>query len=201
MAGTALTTASAVLFLTLLVGRFDNPYMGLVLFMALPALFVIGLAFIPIGLYRRSKQLGGIRAILTSPGAQNRPMVRLAILIAAATLVNITLVSSTTFQGVEYMESAAFCGQVCHVMEPQYVAHQSGPHAEVGCVDCHVADRTASFVYHKIDGLRQVASLLTRRYDRPIPASGGRIHTARETCGRCHRMDRSGNDESLRVMR
>ncbi len=201
MTGTAMTTASAVLFVTLLAGRLDNPYIGLLLFIVLPALFVFGLVLIPAGLYRKSKHVGGIGAILTTVGGGDRPMIRLAILVAAATLVNIALVSTTTVQGVEYMESADFCGQVCHVMEPQYVAHQSGAHAEAGCVDCHVADRTSSFVRHKVDGLRQVWSLLTNSYDRPIPASGGRRHAATETCGTCHRMDAAGDDESLRVMR
>jgi len=202
MTGTAMTTASAVLFVTMLLGQFDNPYIGLLLFIALPGLFVLGLVLIPAGLYRKSKQVGGLGAILSTGDGQSYSVVRLAILIAAATLVNIVLVSTTTLQGVDYMESAAFCGEICHsVMEPQYLAHQSGPHAEIGCVDCHVADRTSSFVYHKVDGLRQVWSLLSGGYDRPIPASGGRVHPAAETCGTCHRMDGAGEEENLRILR
>ena len=51
--GVALTTASGLIFLFLLVldlvGALQNPYMGIVLFVLLPALFAIGLLLIPSG--------------------------------------------------------------------------------------------------------------------------------------------------------
>ena len=52
--GVALTTASALLFLFLLAaltaGFLQNPYSGLVVFVLVPALFVVGLLLIPVGL-------------------------------------------------------------------------------------------------------------------------------------------------------
>ena len=54
LAGILLTTASAVVFLALLVaelaGLFNNPYAGLVVFVGLPALVVLGLLLIPLGI-------------------------------------------------------------------------------------------------------------------------------------------------------
>src|SRR5688572_8160555 len=63
--GIALTTASALLFLALLaidlLGFLENPYTGLVVFVMVPALFVLGLLLIPIGLFiERRRSTGGV---------------------------------------------------------------------------------------------------------------------------------------------
>ena len=51
--GVALTTASGLIFLFLvaldLFGFFQNPYIGIVIFVIVPALFVVGLLLIPVG--------------------------------------------------------------------------------------------------------------------------------------------------------
>ena len=58
--GVALTTASALVFLFLIglevLGRLTNPYAGLIVFVLVPALFVLGLLLIPFGIWldRRS---------------------------------------------------------------------------------------------------------------------------------------------------
>ena len=53
--GVALTTASALLFLFLnaleSLGFLRNPYVGILIFVLVPALFVIGLLLIPVGLW------------------------------------------------------------------------------------------------------------------------------------------------------
>ena len=60
VAGMVLTTISAVLFLVVfladLFGLHTNPYIGIVFFLVLPALFVLGLLLIPLGAWieRRS---------------------------------------------------------------------------------------------------------------------------------------------------
>ena len=65
--GVVITTVAAVLFITLLLaalaGMLTNPYAGLVVFVALPALFVMGLVLIPVGV-RRQRQ-----AVLRDPSA------------------------------------------------------------------------------------------------------------------------------------
>jgi hypothetical protein len=52
--GAVIATGSAVGFLTMAVaavlGLFTNPYAGLVIFIAIPALFVCGLLLVPFGL-------------------------------------------------------------------------------------------------------------------------------------------------------
>ena len=56
MAGAVLTTLSAVLFLTLfaldLVGYHGGPYIGILAFLIIPGLFLLGLLLIPLGLWR-----------------------------------------------------------------------------------------------------------------------------------------------------
>ena len=53
VAGMVITTISAVLFLVVLFadlfGLHTNPYLGIVFFLVLPALFVLGLLLIPLG--------------------------------------------------------------------------------------------------------------------------------------------------------
>ena len=62
LAGGAITTASGVTmigyWLAELVGRPSaNPYLGIIFFLILPALFMLGLALIPVGIYIRRREL------------------------------------------------------------------------------------------------------------------------------------------------
>ena len=60
--GVALTTASALIFLGLValdyLGDLQNPYAGLVVFIMVPALFVLGLLLIPFGVWLERRRLG-----------------------------------------------------------------------------------------------------------------------------------------------
>ena len=79
--GAALTTLSAVLFVLLFVveslGMLENPYLGLLTFVLLPALFVLGLLLIPVGVWlarRRARQgkapfAAGRRSICATPAS------------------------------------------------------------------------------------------------------------------------------------
>ena len=126
---------SAVAFLTLvaadLLGMFTNPYAGLVIFIAVPALFVFGLLLIPLGIWLQR------RALRRDPSAPvDWPVIDLrvsrvrAILIAvtALTVVNATLVLLAAQGSLHYMESPEFCGQTCHTpMHPQYTRGRTRP--------------------------------------------------------------------------
>src|SRR4030042_6522905 len=70
VAGLALTTVSGLLILTfltvnLLGGLQQNPYIGMFAFGVLPAVFVVGLLLIPIGMLLRQRRLSRLG---TSPG-------------------------------------------------------------------------------------------------------------------------------------
>ena len=62
LAGGAVTTASGVTMIAYWLMEFfgrpnDNPYLGLIFILLLPALFIAGLALIPIGVWARRKKL------------------------------------------------------------------------------------------------------------------------------------------------
>src|SRR5215471_11116865 len=161
--GAALTTLSAAAFIFVLLmdwfGLHTNPYLGILFFFVIPGFFVLGLLLIPAGMWlarrRRSKglpDLGWPTIDLNDPLHRRR-----VLLFATLTLVNLLIVSLAAFKGIEYMDTPSFCGRVCHtVMEPEYVAHQAGPHARVACTECHVGEGAGNFVKAKLNGLHQV---------------------------------------------
>jgi hypothetical protein len=182
--GVALTTASGAVFLFLigidLFGLLHSPYSGLLVFVLVPALFVLGLILIPVGLWQERRRAAPVQA-----GG------RALLFVAAATLVTVALLSFASYGAVEYSESQQFCGQSCHVMDPQFVAHRSGPHGSVACIACHIEPGAQGFLTAKLNGTRQLALVATHSYPRPIPSppTNGlpNVHTS---CEQCHWPDR-----------
>ena len=178
-----------ILFLLEVFGYLTNPYIGLLVFVAVPLAFALGLLLIPAGMWwahRRSlKHPGeGYWPVLDSGNPRHRRIVTAVVLL---TLVNVLIVSLAAYGGVHYMESTSFCGTVCHTpMEPQYVAYQDAPHSRVGCVSCHVGSGAGNFVRAKASGTRQLWQVITGAYARPIPAPVHNMVPARETCAQCH---------------
>src|ERR1700681_445295 len=116
VAGMVLTTISAVLFLVVfladLFGLHTNPYIGIVFFLVLPALFVIGLLLIPLGAWVERRR----RAAGKAPSAVRWPQIDLndptqrttSIIVFALTMANVVIVSLGAYRGVEYMDSVQF---------------------------------------------------------------------------------------------
>jgi nitrate/TMAO reductase-like tetraheme cytochrome c subunit len=208
LAGVVITTVSAVAFLTMatadLLGMFTNPYAGLVIFIAVPALFVFGLLLMPLGIWLQR------RALARDPSAPvdwpvidlRRPRVRGTVIgIIAMTIVNATLVLLAAQGSLHYMESPEFCGQTCHTpMHPQYTSWQNTTHAEVACVQCHVGDGARALVHYKLAGVRQLVHVITGNYPRPIPASQAVLRPAKEVCSTCH-SPTLGHGERARTIR
>src|SRR5690242_15364571 len=161
--GVALTTAGALLFIALFTahafGFLQNPYLGILVFILIPAVFVIGLLLIPAGLWmERRRAAAGLPARRWPTIDLNQPaQARMAVVIVALTFVNVIILSMAGYGAVEYGDSTPFCGQVCHtVMQPEFVAHGAGPHARVECVACHVGPGAGGFVTAKMNGTRQL---------------------------------------------
>jgi nitrate/TMAO reductase-like tetraheme cytochrome c subunit len=200
--GVALTTASALLFLFLLfielLGRLENPYTGLVVFVMMPAIFVVGLLLIPIGLsIERRRTARGVPApAWPRIDLNDRAIRRTVLILFALTVVNLGIVSMASYGAVEYTESQSFCGQACHsVMEPEFVAHQSGPHASVHCVTCHVGPGAGGFLTAKVNGTRQLWLAVSGTHSRPIPTPVESIPDVRTSCEQCHWPDRFVGDK------
>jgi len=194
--GTALAVASLVLMASLFAmeqfGFEGGPYLGILTYLILPGIFVIGLILIPIGavLYRRK-----LRRL---PGGEETPLLpvfdlnvdrtrRWLFIFLGATVLNIVILASATYKGVEIMESVEFCGLACHsVMQPEHTAHSRSPHSRVACAECHIGPGADWFVKSKLDGAWQLVSVAFDLYPRPVPTPLHDLRPARDTCEQCH---------------
>ena len=209
VAGMVLTTVSAVLFLVVfladLFGLHSNPYIGLVFFVMLPGVFVLGLLLIPLGawLEHRRRRAGKAPSEVRWPqiDLNNADHRRAAVAIFTLTLVNVVIVSLGAYRGVEYMDSVQFCTSACHsVMKPEGTAHQNGPHARVACVACHVGSGATSFAKAKLSGTRQLLAVTRGSYSRPTGAPARNMVPARDTCEQCHWPEELHGDKLQRVV-
>jgi len=203
-----LTTVSAAAFLVVFLadvfGLHTNPYIGVLFFLVLPAIFLVGLALIPVGAWieRRRRAAGKAPSSLSWPRIDlNDPRQRVtAVIVFCLTIANVVIVSLAAYRGVEYMDSVAFCGQVCHtVMQPEFVAHQQQPHAKVTCVECHVGPGATSFAKAKLAGTRRVLAVARQSYSRPIVAASDQLLSASDTCERCHWAEQFHGDKIRRI--
>lgn len=166
------------------------PYFGVIFFLILPSLFILGLILIPMGvLWRRHR----LRTRGTLPSIYPRidfhdPILRRTLYwVAGLTVLNVVIVGSASYRGVEYMDSVSFCGQTCHtVMQPEFSAYKDSPHSRVECVSCHIGPGASWFVRSKLSGVRQVFAVLLHTYETPIPTPVENLRPAQETCEQCH---------------
>ncbi len=195
LAGVALTTSSAFVliwfwFMELTSPRPIHPYAGILLFLILPAIFLVGLTLIPIGILRlrRKRRLSGEEPVPLEKVDFKQPGVRrLMSVVGLATFINIALLGTAGLKGVEYMDSNQFCGLTCHtVMSPEYTAFLDSPHSRVGCAQCHIGHGAPALVRAKISGTRQLFAVAFGTYSRPIPSPVEHLRPARETCEQCH---------------
>ncbi|MEZ4389246.1 MAG: NapC/NirT family cytochrome c [Candidatus Krumholzibacteriia bacterium] len=203
--GVALTTSSFLLLVFLLLlqesGVLGNSYSGLLTFLALPALFILGLALIPIGWHRLQRRTGLSTAELLRERfpdelVKANPLGSgLAFTVAGLTVVNLLFLGFGGAAILHHMDSPQFCGTTCHqVMGPEWATYQSSPHAHVACVECHVGEGAEALVDAKLNGLRQMWLVTTGGYNRPIPTPVHTLRPARETCEKCHWPDKFYGD-------
>jgi NapC/NirT cytochrome c family protein len=181
-----------ILFLMLLESFSDQPkpYMGIITFVILPAILLIGVAVAGAGVWRehRKARLGKPSGLHLPQIDLNNPRHRTATLfVSAGGLLLLGFSAFGSFQAYEHTDSDSFCGETCHkVMEPEYTAYQYSPHARVGCVKCHIGPGTGWFVRSKISGSYQVYAVLFNKYPRPIPTPIENLRPAQQTCEQCH---------------
>jgi hypothetical protein len=197
---TALTTIAFWFYDIFLPGP-PHPYIGLLVFLILPGIFVLGLLLIPLGIWLRRRSL---RRSGTLPGVYpaidlSLPVVRRTVeWVAVATMLNLLIIGTASYRGVQYMDTTSFCGTTCHtVMAPEYAAYQNSPHSRVECVECHIGPGAGWFVRSKLSGLRQVFAVTFKTYSRPIPSPVKYLRPARETCEQCHWPQRFTGDKFL----
>jgi nitrate/TMAO reductase-like tetraheme cytochrome c subunit len=167
-------------------GHVDNPYVGIVVFLVLPAIFFTGLGLIPIGVYLSKRQIR--RGLAEETFDRKTALQRMAWFFGATTLLNILIGTQVTYRAVEHMETPQFCGATCHTMNPELAAYQNSPHSRVECVECHVAPGAAGWINSKTNGIRQLVETVLKTSPRPIPSGleSKRLIPAKETCENCH---------------
>ena len=206
LTGAVLTTSAALTLVAfwmfeILRGGPIHPYTGIVFFLILPGVFVIGLLLIPLGVFLRRRKLTKEGKLAHPYPAIDlrRPILRKAlVLVIFASALNATLLGIASYKGVEHMDSVEFCGQTCHaVMEPEFAAYEGSPHSRVPCVDCHIGSGAPWFVRAKISGVRQVFAVAFKTYSRPIPSPVEQLRPARDTCEQCHWPQKFTGDKLL----
>ena len=198
MLGVALVTTAGFSWLFVLPielrGHTNNPYIGILVFVIIPVIFVLGLVLIALGVFLARRRIEPAEKGLLE-GPDRRTYIRkLAIFFAVTTAANIVIGTQGTYRAVEHMETPQFCGQSCHVMKPEFTAHQDSPHANVLCVDCHVSPGAVGWVKSKRAGTRQLLDVVFHRVRYPIESAmqSNRLVPSRDTCEQCHWPEKFG---------
>ncbi|MBK9097903.1 MAG: NapC/NirT family cytochrome c [bacterium] len=194
LVGAAIAAVSFGLIIFLFILEFfsgeSNPYLGIITFIVLPSILIIGLLLIAYGIFRERRRIkrgiersGKFIVIDLNDIKQRRVVATFTI----GTLLLLLFSAFGSYKAFEYSESDEFCGKICHeVMEPEYTAYLSSPHARVGCVGCHIGSGANWFVKSKISGAYQVYSVLFNKYSKPIPTPVKELRPAEGTCEQCH---------------
>lgn len=193
--GLAILSASVTSFVLLLLIEFttpsENPYTGLITFIAIPTVVLVGIFITIVGLFwERHRRLKMTEAqILAFPVIDlNNPSRRRSLIVFMAVGFIFLFASAfVSYRAFEYTESVTFCGQTCHVpMKPEFTSYLAGAHARVRCVDCHVGGGAGWYVRSKLSGAYQLYSVTFNKYSRPIGSPVHNLRPAPETCEQCH---------------
>ena len=126
-AGAVIVAASLIsivlLFLIELSDRAENPYLGIVTYVILPAFLILGLVIIVAGmiLERRRRRRFPDSEIAEYPRIDlNDPRQRrIAFTLTGLSFIFIFMSAFGSYRAYEYSESVEFCGKTCHsVMKP-----------------------------------------------------------------------------------
>jgi hypothetical protein len=195
MLGTALVTLAGfswlfVLPLNIRGAGVNNPYIGLLVFIAIPIVFFAGLILIPIGIaLAKRKAVASLNEIEDRRTAWRR----VGIFFGVMTVANVVIASQLSYRAVEHMDTVQFCGQTCHVMKPEFTAHAAmPPHQAVACASCHIAPGASGWLKAKMNGTAQLMAVVFNNYPRPIESAleDNKLVSSAETCEQCHSRER-----------
>ncbi len=206
-AGIAVAAASLIsivlLFLLELTSSSDQPYLGILIYILLPAVMIFGLFIVAVGMLferRRRRKLTpeqiAAYPILDLNGPRRR---RAFFAFIICSFIFLFASAFGSYRAFEFSESVTFCGEVCHsVMKPEFVAYNASSHARVRCVECHVGGGAEWYLRAKFNGVRQLWGVITDDYNKPIQTPVHNMRNANETCAKCHWSEKFYGDQ-LRV--
>ncbi len=187
-----LSLANIVFLLLIAVfGPEDKPYLGIFAFMIFPAILIVGLILVPIGMLLRRRRWRRMAPEEIAPYPKidlNQPAQRRAFAYAIGFLLLMVVVSAMlSYRAYQFTDSVTFCGAVCHApMKPEYTAYQDSPHARVPCVGCHVGPGATWYVRSKLSGTYQVYAVFRDIYPRPITTPISDLRPVQQACEQCH---------------
>jgi nitrate/TMAO reductase-like tetraheme cytochrome c subunit len=195
MLGAALVTLAGfswlfVLPLNIRGSGVSNPYIGLLIFIAIPIVFFAGLLLIPVGIALAKRK---VTASLNEIEDRRTAWRRAGIFFGVMTVANVVIASQLSYRAVEHMDTVQFCGQTCHVMKPEFTAHAAvPPHQAVACAECHIAPGATGWLKAKMNGTSQLMAVVFNNYSRPIESAmeDNKLVSSAETCEQCHERDK-----------
>lgn len=187
----AAVTSDVLMFLIEITSTTENPYIGILTYIILPSIMILGLVVVAVGmvLERRRRHRHAPEAVMPYPkldfnDAHTRRTFVTFIVISA---FFISASAFGSYRAFEYTESVSFCGEACHsVMKPEFMAYNAGAHARVRCVDCHVGSGAGWYAKSKLSGAYQLYSVSFNKYSRPIETPVHNLRPAPDTCEQCH---------------
>jgi nitrate/TMAO reductase-like tetraheme cytochrome c subunit len=195
MLGAALVTLAGfswlfVLPLNIRGSGVNNPYIGLLVFIAIPIVFFAGLLLIPVGI-----ALAKSNVIATLDEVKDRRTAwrRVGIFFAVMTVANVAIASQLSYRAVRQMDTVQFCGATCHVMKPEFTAHAAvPPHQAVACAECHIAPGASGWFKAKMAGTNQLFAVMFNTFPRPIESAmeNNKLISSAETCEQCHQREK-----------
>jgi hypothetical protein len=190
MLGAALVTLAGFSWLFVLPLSFrggpSNAYIGLLVFLVIPAVFFAGLALIPVGIGLAKRKLAEHLSEVEDRRAAWR---RVGVFFGVMTAANVVIASQLSYRAVEHMDTNQFCGQTCHVMKPEFTAHAAlPPHQAVNCSECHIEPGARGWLKAKMNGTAQLMGVVLNNFPRPIESAmeSNKLVSSVETCERCH---------------
>jgi nitrate/TMAO reductase-like tetraheme cytochrome c subunit len=196
----ALAALTCIVFLIFLEfnSATEQPYLGLFTYLLFPGIMLFGLLIVFAGmlierLRRRKRAPSEITAYPVIDF--NDPRQRRTSLVLLCSVFLLLFISGLgSYRVFEYSESVTFCGQLCHVMNPEFTAYNASPHSQVTCVQCHVGGGAEWYVRAKFNGMRQLYGVTLGSYEKPIRTPVHNMRPANDTCAKCHSPDKFHGD-------
>lgn len=183
----ALVSLLLILFLWIISfsSKSNGAYLGLINYIILPSILILGLFLIPVGMLKNKKKIG--EEAWPKIDLNDSPHRNAFFIFITGSIILIFLSAIGSYEAFHITESVEFCGKLCHeVMNPEFIAYQNSPHARVACVECHVGSGADWYARSKLSGIYQVYSVLFNKYPKPIDTPIQNLRPAREICERCH---------------
>ena len=166
-----------------------SPYLGILTYIVSPGFLFFGALLVVLGWFRHRRRLArAATATVVAPliidfsRSRDRAFL-IGFIVCSAGFLLLTAIGS--YESYHITKTVKFCGETCHVMDPEYTAYKRSAHARVDCVACHIAPGASGFVQAKLGGLHQVYGTILNSYKRPLDVSG-KIHVDHKTCEQCH---------------